>query len=179
MWALQHGMEPSVPDSHELTTRTDENVWSTKLCIAVLVGFIALFCVIMPGSPKVPTRGKVKGTKQMLAAIAAALEKYKEAFGGYPPDTSDDPGSLPRYLGEDITTRDGKQHEPFLTFPQDTLKNNCVVDFWQTPIHFAATPFRVRHNKGRFDLYSFGPDCRTPADEPGNGDDDINNWSHQ
>jgi hypothetical protein len=172
-------------DQQRERQKIEENPWSLKFCIGLLTFFIVAGYLLLP---TVSDRGipvKPKAAKIMLSAISLALENYKDTLGVYPPDTVSDPCSLHRYLCRSIIMNNGKRYGPFLV-PQEhflekfsepeKLSGFRVIDVWGSPIYFVAHPARVSHNKEAFDLYSAGPDRQTPENDPGNGEDDINNW---
>jgi len=178
------------------------------LYAAIVVGIIVAVVDVAWFSAAYESPWPRAGARLDLAPIALALETYRLDHRAYPPDTGYfihrnewrsrfDPASLWRYLVRPVydPTRD-RTMGPYLNLGGElsSAGYEIVVDPWGNPIDFRAEPGRVLHNRGRFDLYSCGPDGVTAgnngADDDGDGrvdepdewklngtlGDDINNW---
>lgn len=153
-----------------------DNLIVVGVCGIVLV---AVFIAPLFGSSgKYPSRSQ--RTKSLIHRISFASMIYQNDLQSYPPDTSRDPESIFKYLGQSIARSGGDPYGPVLAFDVHDLdqnaKSHIVIDRWGHPIVYISDPAKVVHNKGGVDIYSLGPDGQTPADAPGTGADDINNW---
>jgi prepilin-type N-terminal cleavage/methylation domain-containing protein len=134
-----------------------------------------------------------------IARISAALERYEEVFGSYPPDNGFglkedagsphyDPGSLWRYLVEpQIDPRKKTVMEPFLRWSQshtksydDPLrgKSKILLCPLGNPIGYIGDRSRTLHNADTFDLFTAGRDketaCGADPQDPNDTSPDAN-----
>lgn len=150
--------------------------------LAILASTVAAVLINMR------SKARIERTRNQIALIVSALEKYRDEFGAYPPDTgyglametspgTYDAGSLWRHLARRVKhPRTGKLLGPFLEWPQedraryaDALAGESfyLADPWGMPYGYVGDPRRAVRNPGGVDVFSCGPDGVTASDKPG------------
>jgi hypothetical protein len=182
------------------------------LCALVVIGALAfVFLWALPH-----WGGRTGHPIPPIHKIDLALERYYMELRTLPPDTGFspgpshadlDPGSLWRYLCEPVyDPRAERWFGPYLEWPPEKLRayddalrgeSYQLLDHWGNPYGYAGDAESVVHNRGKWDVFSIGPDGVTAsndgvdndgdgeADEPderrmnGAVGDDISNWQEE
>ena len=144
------------------------------LAVITLIGILA--GLVIGVGRRAAEAGKVARTKTELAALAAALESYRRAYGDYP-QTDDEARLLQSLLGRkgplgaDVigrtfleTARFAIARPAMTGLPADPLAvpDAVLLDSWSQPYVYAYKSQTPWTNPG-FVLYSIGPDGRDSA----------------
>ena len=157
----------------------------TELLVAIAI-IVILTGILIGGLGYAGRRADEAKTIAAVQELSAALEAFRAEKGYYPPcRTSEtvkfyrDSGVLKLYLGSGtlVYTFEDKQGKPFidLSYITGTTRGtaNPYADTWETALRYQCPG---SHNKGAFDLYSFGPDKKSSTDDEKL--DDIANWDN-
>jgi prepilin-type N-terminal cleavage/methylation domain-containing protein len=162
----------------------------TLVEVFIVLSIMAVLMAFLAGAA-MRSRQKQKNavTYVLINGIIAALEMYKEDFGGFPPDDTYANSSRSLYFYLSATYRKGKNADmnagPYIQYDEDKnlgteVPSACdidgdgstddsmydVVDGWGNLIVYDSSS--PAHNTNSYDLYSTGPSA--------NSGDDITNW---
>ncbi len=132
------------------------------LVVIAIIGILAGF--IMSANQSARRRAAISKAKAEIAALESALEQYQQDMGVYP---NGNIANVVVALSEDPGSQDW--YGPYMEFKEEQLEDGKFIDPWGNPYKYV---YPGKHNKYKFDLYSFGPNRN---DDDG-GKDDIKNW---
>ena len=158
----------------------------TELLVAIAI-VVILAGILIGGIGYAGRRADEAKTIAAIQTLSAALDAYRAENGYYPPAISnfwevkfyrDSTGVL--YLSfvsgtssKDYKFVDKKQGKPFLEFNVTGTTKEAFTDAWGNALRYRCPG---THNKGAFDLFSYGSDKKSStADEK---QDDIANWDN-
>ncbi|HTL69462.1 MAG TPA: prepilin-type N-terminal cleavage/methylation domain-containing protein [Lacunisphaera sp.] len=162
----------------------------TLLELLAVLGLIAILAGIVIGAGRRATEsGRVARTRSEIAALAAALEAYRQAYGSYPqvaPDSSVGDTASGRRLFSALTGWRGpaldspaltQPHGAFVAAARFSLGSpgapgpgaNYFVDPWGNPYHYAFLGGASGWRNPSYALLSAGPDGRAALPIPDDG----------
>jgi len=154
----------------------------TMAILGILAG------ILIPVIASARRLAKIGATKTLLSQIEAALDRYNDDWGAYPPDyavndTNSPTGQVPTNdttpaacLYFYLATPDLSARHPYIELQAETqCRNNgdgdpeydVIVDSWDRPILYLSTV--PKHNPTSYDVWSLGP-TNVPDANP------ISNW---
>lgn len=131
----------------------------TLLELLAVIALIAVLSGIVIGvGRRASESGRTARAKAELAAISAALEAYKRAFGDYP-RTDDEVQLLRALLGQRGPASDVPINgRGLIEVARFTVKGDVLIDPWERPyVYVYKRPASGWTNPG-YVLYSAGPD---------------------
>ena len=158
----------------------------TELLVVIAI-IVILAGILIGGMGYAGRRADEAKTISAIQELSAALEAFRAEKGYYPPSSASDKQDVKFYRPVEGTNAGvlyivfgtqeykfvDKQGKPF--FNLNDLVSTAKTKGTAAPLNDVwGKPFRYQcpggHNKGAFDLWSFGPD------KLDGGDDDIANW---
>jgi general secretion pathway protein G len=151
------------------------------LMVMIIIGILT--SLVTTGAFRAIRSAKEDRARSAIAALEAALERYRLDTGVYPNNTSGT-NSFVLWLetGDGSTGWDG----PYMRFDSGETSSNAFLDPWGNAYiyyHNQSTSKGYNHNYGgyntqnAFDIWSYGPDGANDVNASYiNTDDDITNW---